>query len=429
MTRSAYVVQRHFRLVRKGYDPAEVDRHLELVSEWFRAGRTAKKAREVERELQARERAAAETQAQADRLLKNSRLEAEATLEGARLRADADRHAAEHLLQEADVAAEKRLREAEETLTRAREESDGQLRQAHHEAREVLPLAREQSEKLLAQAHRDAEQMREAARAEVATIVDQSRLQAAAADIVREAEDKAQLILAEAERAALSVLPRRVHDDVNRNCTRHEPPPSSSSPPCEQGPRTRSGHTEHRQSRSYKPTSNAATARSTALSKPHDASAAELPARPTAPELRPQRSRSPSAVLSWPAWRRPTNPRRHGVLDRGSSSSRPRGLKPRRGEVAAGRSLGRMPRPSYGSPPVEIACLLPDMLEFSATTPRFGLGVPAARRSALRQLPGLAENCACERGNGCFDLAGGRGPGFKVPSFDGEDNHAPGQSV
>jgi DivIVA domain-containing protein len=50
-TRSAYVVQRHFRLVRKGYDPAEVDRHLELVSEWFRTSRTAEKAREIERQL------------------------------------------------------------------------------------------------------------------------------------------------------------------------------------------------------------------------------------------------------------------------------------------------------------------------------------------------------------------------------------------
>ena len=121
-TRSAYVVQRHFRLVRKGYDPAEVDRHLELVSEWFRTGRTAEKAREVERQLLAREHAVTEMQAQADRLLENSRLEAEATLEGARLRAQADRQAAERLLQDAELAAEKRLREAEETLTRAREE-------------------------------------------------------------------------------------------------------------------------------------------------------------------------------------------------------------------------------------------------------------------------------------------------------------------
>ena len=90
-TRSAFVVQRAFRRVRKGYDPAEVDRHLQIVSDWFRASRTAAKAREVERELQDRERVVAEQEEQARQLLESSRLEAEATLEGARLRAEADR--------------------------------------------------------------------------------------------------------------------------------------------------------------------------------------------------------------------------------------------------------------------------------------------------------------------------------------------------
>src|SRR5947208_13580651 len=32
---SMFVVQRTFTTVRRGYDPAEVDRHLELVSRWF----------------------------------------------------------------------------------------------------------------------------------------------------------------------------------------------------------------------------------------------------------------------------------------------------------------------------------------------------------------------------------------------------------
>jgi len=49
--------------------------------------------------------------------------------------------------------------------------------------------------------------------------------------------------------------------------------------------------------------------------------------------------------------------------------------------------------------------------------------------SATRQLPGLAENCACERCDGCFDLTRGRGPDFKVQSFDGEDDHPAGQPV
>ena len=78
-TRSAFVVQRAFRRVRKGYDPAEVDRHLQLVSEWFRASRTAERAREVEQRLLARERAVAESEAQARRLVESSRLEADAT--------------------------------------------------------------------------------------------------------------------------------------------------------------------------------------------------------------------------------------------------------------------------------------------------------------------------------------------------------------
>jgi DivIVA domain-containing protein len=32
---SMFVVQRTFSRVRRGYDPDEVDRHLELVSRWF----------------------------------------------------------------------------------------------------------------------------------------------------------------------------------------------------------------------------------------------------------------------------------------------------------------------------------------------------------------------------------------------------------
>ena len=60
----------------------------------------------------------------------------------------------------------------------------------------------EKSETLLAQARTDAEQMREAALAGAAAIVDQSRLQAAAADVVREAEEQAQRLLAEAESQA-----------------------------------------------------------------------------------------------------------------------------------------------------------------------------------------------------------------------------------
>ena len=43
-SRSLFVVQRAFRRVRRGYDPEEVDRHLQLVSEWFASGRGGRTA-------------------------------------------------------------------------------------------------------------------------------------------------------------------------------------------------------------------------------------------------------------------------------------------------------------------------------------------------------------------------------------------------
>ena len=54
-----FVVQRAFALVRRAYDPDEVDRHLELVSQWFTStdiGRTFARQRA---ELEQRERAVA----------------------------------------------------------------------------------------------------------------------------------------------------------------------------------------------------------------------------------------------------------------------------------------------------------------------------------------------------------------------------------
>src|ERR1035438_7008979 len=78
-THSVYVVQRHFRLVRRGYDPVEVDRHLQVVSEWFRQSRAGEKARELEKQLQGRESVIAEREEDAQRLVESKRLEADAT--------------------------------------------------------------------------------------------------------------------------------------------------------------------------------------------------------------------------------------------------------------------------------------------------------------------------------------------------------------
>ena len=112
-SRSLFVVQRSFRRVRRGYDPDEVDRHLQLVSEWFSQGRGGRTAREAEQELIVRERAAADLEAQALRHAEGTRIEADATLEGARLRAAGEiadaRRQAEHIVAEAVATGERLL--------------------------------------------------------------------------------------------------------------------------------------------------------------------------------------------------------------------------------------------------------------------------------------------------------------------------------
>jgi DivIVA domain-containing protein len=88
-TMKMFVVQRTFRTVRKGYDPGEVDRHLELVSRWFTQTDAAKALREERERIEERERAAAEREASAERSLEGVRMEAEATIEAAHRRAEA----------------------------------------------------------------------------------------------------------------------------------------------------------------------------------------------------------------------------------------------------------------------------------------------------------------------------------------------------
>src|SRR4051794_1878846 len=78
-SRSVFVVQRTFGSVRRGYDPDEVDRHLELVSEMFNRGLAGERRKEAERLAEE---------------ARGAKLEAEATLEGARLKVDADLAAA-----------------------------------------------------------------------------------------------------------------------------------------------------------------------------------------------------------------------------------------------------------------------------------------------------------------------------------------------
>src|SRR5215218_10172507 len=98
---SMFVVQRTFTRVRRGYDPGEVDRHLELVSRWFTSTDAGRAFRHERTALERRERAVASREAEMARVIKGARLEAEATLEGARRRAEADKQAAQRALAEA----------------------------------------------------------------------------------------------------------------------------------------------------------------------------------------------------------------------------------------------------------------------------------------------------------------------------------------
>ena len=64
-----FVVQRTFTLVRRGYDPAEVDRHLENVSRWFTSTAVG--------EALAQERTRLEARADGERIVAAARAEAE----------------------------------------------------------------------------------------------------------------------------------------------------------------------------------------------------------------------------------------------------------------------------------------------------------------------------------------------------------------
>src|SRR3954452_2969649 len=151
-SRSLFVVQRSFRRVRRGYDPEEVDRHLQLVSEWFSEGRGGRTAREAGQELLARERAAAEAQEQARMQVEGERVEAHATLEGARLKAAADVEAAR--------------REAERIVAEATAEGERIVAEATAERERIIAAATAESERILAARLAEVEERVRAMRAE-----------------------------------------------------------------------------------------------------------------------------------------------------------------------------------------------------------------------------------------------------------------------
>src|SRR5262249_8078717 len=136
-SRSLFVVQRAFRRVRRGYDPDEVDRHLQLVSEWFAQGRGGRTARGGEPPLPPREQAAVEAEEATRKELEGERVEAEATLEGARLKARGD----------VDAAG----REAARIVAEGRAEAQKIVDGARAEAQKILDGAQAEGDRVLAQ--------------------------------------------------------------------------------------------------------------------------------------------------------------------------------------------------------------------------------------------------------------------------------------
>jgi DivIVA domain-containing protein len=192
---SMFVVQRSFRWVRRGYDPDEVDRHLQLVSQWFTSTDVGRAFTKQRTELEQRERAVAAREAEQARHVEGARLEADATLEGARRRADAAAAAADRTLADAGAEAARIRRDAEqqrvEILDRARAQAAAAdvVRRAEERATEMLRDARADAERILAEAHeavereltvarQQCEQRLRDARAEAAQLAERLRAQA-----------------------------------------------------------------------------------------------------------------------------------------------------------------------------------------------------------------------------------------------------------
>jgi DivIVA domain-containing protein len=171
---AVYVRQRAFKRVMRGYDPAEVDRNLETVSQMISTGALQELVREQEERLAQREAAAEAAEAharqlveQAERELNAARTEADATLAGAQAKARADEAAAAKLLDEARLQAE-----ASEIITAARAEAERILDDARTQGlesvqREVAAKRAEADKELdeyEARRRREADRIVEAAR-------------------------------------------------------------------------------------------------------------------------------------------------------------------------------------------------------------------------------------------------------------------------
>ena len=72
---SMFVVQRTFRRVRRGYDPDEVDRHLELVSRWFASTEVGVALADERARLAEREHVLAQREKELRRSVEGTRLD------------------------------------------------------------------------------------------------------------------------------------------------------------------------------------------------------------------------------------------------------------------------------------------------------------------------------------------------------------------
>ena len=160
---AVYVRHRVFRKVMRGYDPSEVDAHLETIANMIMTGSFRELVRAEEERIAEREAAAAATEAHARKVLEEAehelqaaRMEADATLEGAKARARADEEAGKQLLEQSKLEAD-----AHEIVQAAREEADRLIAQARSEAEQIVEDAHakgvEQVEQEMAQRRSGAE--------------------------------------------------------------------------------------------------------------------------------------------------------------------------------------------------------------------------------------------------------------------------------
>lgn len=171
---AVYVRQRSFKKVMRGYDPDEVDRHLETIAQMVSTGAVADLVREQEEQLAEREAAveaaaahAQELVEQAERELNAARLEADATIEGANAKARGIVHEAEQTLDQARIQAE-----ATEVLTHAREAAKAEIVRARAEADALIEQAKtdglkaveQDIDEYVARRKREADRLVEAAR-------------------------------------------------------------------------------------------------------------------------------------------------------------------------------------------------------------------------------------------------------------------------